>query len=767
MSSQAGAADARIEVGYDAAVYERLREGDANPDAVLRVVCGGREVACGRDGLHWHCTQLVRALEPLLEGEPATVEFYEDDKRYHLLPDGDAVRFRYGQKDGSDDEFAVDIAIDRTTFVTELLRTVETFCDVVVGANPELADEVAEIREQAGNARVVAAGFDEWGLPVRLLDTVPETAHDGTVYTQTVVLATGNARFGAFDGDTLTEDGSRDALAAARVWLSGPEVVARGESVGFHVDPNPDALVWYDHTFSGEVIDIVDLPSSVRTPSDCNPDQYALLHLGVGTVAFDPAEVGDVVERNDNGGDVETDSDSDSTEGSNESGVAVGDKLRLRATRVHLSDVVATDAPSMADRSESHLKDALSDPSLRAAAATELARRDADGATETITDCLRTDPPVSDRRALVHALDVLADDVAVPALAERLDDTNPDVRRAAAVALATVGDPDSLNPLLSAVRTEPDAATRRAIARAARDVDPTNALDHFASLVRTDTEPEVRESVVRVLSGTGGVHAEGLVVEAVDDPNPDVACEAISAVRWFTDERPVGGLLRRLTDDDPAVRVAAADAFIELGARAAHYHDGDELSAETRTRVVRALLDRLDDENVPVREAAMEALGSQAHPESVMPLCAAYDEDEACRSSAIDALGRIDDPRAIPTVVAALDDAEASVRRRACRACARLGTSAGVRRLCHLAENDPELAVRVEAVDALGHVGDDRETVFDTLETVLNADDADLRWEAVTALGRLDHPRARFLLRRTAEDDPDESVRDRARSRLE
>jgi HEAT repeat protein len=754
MSSQAGVEDARIEVGYDAAVYERLRGGDPNPDAAVRVVCGGRILVRGRDGLRWHCAQLVRALDPLFDDEPATVEFYEADERYHLVPDGDAVRLRYERTANGEDEGGTAV-LDRAAFVTELLRTAETFCDVVVGTNPALADEVAEIRERAGDARVAAAGFGDWGLPVRLLDTVPETAHGGTVYTQTAVLAVGDARFGAFDGDVLADEASRDAPAAARLWLSDPTAVERGGSVGLHVEPNPDALAWHDHAFSGEVVDVSDLPASARPPSDDSPDRRALLHVGAGTVAFDPDAV-DVA-----------DEDASADDGRAPPEVAVGQRLRLRAARVHLSDVAVADAPSLVDRTDAELRDALADPSLRAAAATELARRDADDAVAAITDCLRADPPAPDRRALVRALDVLADEAAVPGLVERLGDTDPDVRRAAAVALATVGDPSALDPLLTAVRSESDAATRRAVARAARDVDPTRALDHFASLVRTDSDPAVRESVVRVLGGTGNVHAEALVVEAVDDPNPDVAREAISAVRWFTDERPVGGLLRRLDDDDPTVRAAAANAFVELGARAAHYHDGEELSAETRTRVVRALLERLDDENAAVRAAVMEALGSQAHPESVMPLCAAYDGDEACRSATVDALGRVGDPRAIPTVVAALDDDDPGVRRRACRACARLGTSAGVPRLGRLARTDPQLAVRVEAVEALGHVGDDRDEVFEALEAVLDDGESDLRWEAVTALGRLDHPRARFVLRRVAEDDPDESVRERARSRLE
>ncbi|MDS0296114.1 HEAT repeat domain-containing protein [Halogeometricum luteum] len=789
MSNQTGAADARIEVGYDAAVYERFRGGESNPEAVVRVSADGRELTRGRDGLRRYCGRLLDAAESVLAGDAATVECYGGGGRYRLVPAGETLRIvpDAAVRTGTDGETAIEgagaesadgggdrdagVAVDREGFLTEILRTAETFCDVAVGANPALAADVAPVRERVGAARVAAAGFGEWGLPVRLLDAVPETAYGGTVYAQTAVVAAGDARFGAFDGDTLADDTARDAPAAARIWLSDVETVDRGDGVGRHVEPNPDALVWHDHAFAGEVVSVGPVPASARTPADRAPERYALLHVGAGTVAFDPDEVA--------AGD---------GNGANGGSVAVGDFLRLRASRVHLSDIAVTDAPSLTDRSDASLRDSLSDPSRRAAAAAELARRGAEDAADALVDCLRTDPPVADRRALVRALDVLDDRAAVPGLVDRLADPDPDVRRAAAGALATIGDPESIDPLLAAVRSESDAATRRAVARAARDVDPTNALDYFAGLVRTDTDPEVRETVVRVLSGTRSVHAEALVVEALDDPDTAVACEAIDAVRWLTDERPVGGLLRRLMDDDPTVRAAAAGAFVELGARTPDYHGEGAFGPETRTRVVRSLLERLDDESAAVRATVIEALGSQAHPESVAPLCDAYDRDTECRPSVVDALGRIGDPRAIPTVVAALDDDRPGVRRRACRACARLGTAAGVSRLCRLAREDPRPAVRVEAVEALGRVGDDRDEVFDALEAILDvreagvdargaerdrssafggAENADLRWEAVTALGRLDHPRSRFLLRWVAEEDPDDSVRDRARSRLE
>jgi HEAT repeat protein len=222
-----------------------------------------------------------------------------------------------------------------------------------------------------------------------------------------------------------------------------------------------------------------------------------------------------------------------------------------------------------------------------------------------------------------------------------------------------------------------------------------------------------------------------------------------------------------LCDDDPTVRREAAGAFVELGAQAEHYHDGDELTDETRERVVNALVERLSDPEPTVRSWVMKALGAQAHPTAVGPLCDAYDEETDLRWNAIAALGRLRDPRAIPTVVSALDDDDSGVRRRACRACARLETGAAVTPLCERVRSDVNEGVRREAVDALGRIGTVRPEVVETMSAALAEEDADVRRTVVTALGRMHGPAVHRLLRETASDDPDGAIRELAQTKLE
>ncbi|RDI71861.1 HEAT repeat domain-containing protein, partial [Halopelagius longus] len=446
---------------------------------------------------------------------------------------------------------------------------------------------------------------------------------------------------------------------------------------------------------------------------------------------------------------------------------AVGDRLAVRAGRTELRGLDVVAEPSVCDWSEERLRGALADADRRAEAAAELARRGVRTAVPTLVETLEGDRSAPDRRAVVRALDVLADPRGVDALVSRLADDDDAVRRAAATALATVGDPEALDALLGAAKAEDDETTRYAMIRAARDVDPTTAMDRFAHLLRTGDDPAVRETVVRVLRVTNGERARGLVLEALDDSDPSVAREAIAAVRWADDERAVPALLRRLNDDDALVRQEAAGAFAELGARADEFRDGEELSDSTRERVVGALIDRLDDPVAAVRSWVIEALGAQSHPRAVGPLCDAYDEESELRWNVVAALGRIRDPRAIPTVVAALDDDDPSVRRRACRASAQLGTAAAVSPLCDRATSDPNADVRREAIDALGRLGENPARVAETMASVLEDDRTALRRAAVTALGRVGGSEARRLLRETAENDPHEAVREHARSTLE
>ncbi|SFG99543.1 HEAT repeat [Halopelagius inordinatus] len=771
MPKGSGETDVRIGIAYDATVYDRIRGGDADPPTSVCLVVGGREVGRGRDHLRWHLGQLMSAASALLDGESAVVEFFEESEEFRFEPDGDAVETWFASDPGPEkpeltypdgtvpdavgDDAATEpdrserVLADRRALVAEILSVVETFCDAVAETNPTLAESVADLRAETQSLHLAAAEFDAWGLPVRLLDTVAEPGSaaretrggnvaatpDESRERRRTLVTSGGARVGVYDPDGRAEAAERGSRAVARIWLAEPTVgSAVGEAdrratlsdVSVGIDSGAEAFEWSGTRFRGEVVSVA--------------DGRAILDVGEGTVAFDPSDLPTV---------------------------AVGDRLTVRAGRTDLRGLDVVTGPSAGDWSEDRLRGALSDRENRADAAAELARRGVRSAVPALVEALDDPLSASDRRAVVRALDVLSDPRAVDALVARLADDDEAVRRAAATALSTIGDPDALDALFDAASAETDGATRDAVVRAAREVDPTAAMDRFADVLRTSDDPRLRETVVRVLRVTDGDRAHELVVEALGDDDPSVVREAISVVRWDDDERAVPGLLRRLTDDDPDVRQEAAGAFAELGARAEHFQDGAELSEATRERVVEALIRRLDDPVSAVRSWAMEALGAQAHPNAVGPLCAAYGEESELRWNAVAALGRIGDPRAIPTVVAALDDDDPSVRRRACRASARLETTAATSPLCDRATTDPSADVRREAIDALGRLGEADARVVTAMESVLGDAPTPLRRAAVTALGRLGGPKARRLLREAAENDPSESVRERAKTGLE
>ncbi|MFC6827146.1 HEAT repeat domain-containing protein [Halopelagius fulvigenes] len=804
MSKGLGETDVRVSVAYDATVYDRIRGGDADPPADVRLVVGGREVGQGRDHLRWHLDQLLAAVSSVLDGEAAVVEFFEERFEFHFEPAGDGVATWFasapesegpeltfpdgttpdseGADDGDDDAESGDaesdgtepnrserVVADRRALVEEVLSTVETFCTAVVETNPELTESVAGLRAEMRSLQLAAAEFDEWGLPVRLLDAVGDrdpsasgTESDDAAERRSVargaesggvsaaagreaerrrtVVTAGGARVGVSDPDGRAEAAERESRAVARIWLSDPSVESVGEGDAVGIDPGSEAFDGRGTRFRGEVVAV--------------SDGRALLDVGEGTVAFDPSEL-------------DARGETPSARRTPAGRVAVGDRLAVRTGRTELRGLDAVVGPSVCDWSEERLREALADADRRAEAATELARRGVRTAVPILVETLDGDLSARDRRAVVRALDVLADPRAVDALVGELADDDDAVRRAAATALATVGDPEALDPLLGAATDESDETTRYAMVRAARDVDPTAAMDRFAHLLRTGDDPAVRETVVRVLRVTNGERAHELVLEAVDDPDPSVAREAISVVRWADDERAVPALLRRLSDDSPLVRQEAAGAFAELGARADEFRDGEELSDATRERVVGALIERLDDPVSAVRSWVIEALGAQAHPRAVGPLCDAYDDESELRWNVVAALGRIRDPRAIPTVVTALDDDDPSVRRRACLASAQLGTAAAVSPLSDRATSDPNADVRREAIDALGRLGEEPARVAEAMASVLADDDTALRRAAVTALGRVGGPEARRLLRETAANDPHEAVREHARAKLE
>lgn len=158
-----------------------------------------------------------------------------------------------------------------------------------------------------------------------------------------------------------------------------------------------------------------------------------------------------------------------------------------------------------------------------------------------------------------------------------------------------------------------------------------------------------------------------LLVDAALDPDPELAAEGLAGLRLLPPGQVAGGLLGVLRDKDPARRLRGLQlAGLLPGA-----------SPELVLRVEGVAAD--EDEQLPLRQAAVRALGQLGSLGSVPVLCAILDrrgrgEESPLRREAAEALGRLgpSDP-ARAALERALLDEEAGVRRAALRAVTALG----------------------------------------------------------------------------------------------
>ncbi|CAE8622541.1 unnamed protein product [Polarella glacialis] len=143
-----------------------------------------------------------------------------------------------------------------------------------------------------------------------------------------------------------------------------------------------------------------------------------------------------------------------------------------------------------------------------------------------------------------------------------------------------------------------DDVFRRAAARIFADMAPEGSEPHSESLAKAllkDPDAEVRRLAVKALEGLGieGAPYEEHLVIALDDKDEVVRRRVARTLRNLGEgaSRHLG---RKLSDDNPDVRASAAQSLGGLGRGAAQYEF--------------ALGKLLEDEELPVREAAIQAL---------------------------------------------------------------------------------------------------------------------------------------------------------------
>jgi HEAT repeat protein len=148
--------------------------------------------------------------------------------------------------------------------------------------------------------------------------------------------------------------------------------------------------------------------------------------------------------------------------------------------------------------------------------------------------------------------------------------------------------------------------------------------------------------------------------------------------------------LQQLNSPEPLTRAYAAR---QLGQPAA-----------AEDAVITCLLAALNDENLMVRTAAAESLGTTGSPRAIQPLISRMrdrDEDRDVRSRAAEALGRLRAAEAVDVLIAALQDTVWHLRLHAVQALGAIADPAAVPHLEQVARYDPDYSVRAAANETL------------------------------------------------------------------
>jgi HEAT repeat protein len=300
-------------------------------------------------------------------------------------------------------------------------------------------------------------------------------------------------------------------------------------------------------------------------------------------------------------------------------------------------------------------------------------------------------------------------------------------------------------PDLTRMLTDSEARIRRRAALAIGHVGLREGVQPLVALMTGDTEPEVRQMAAFAIGLIGDPSGRDPLVAALADPSTLVQGSAAEAL----------GLLGDQASADPIARMASQ--VVQSGALAQPPAEEDDARRDTPAAAFRlgiyalvrlkaypqlsaVVLDANGQPRVrwwPVAFALQRLEDKRALPAL---LTLAKDSNASTRAFAVKGLGAIGDPSALPTLMPLLTSGDRGVLVETVRALGRIGDPSAAEpllKIIHDATTDAN--VRLEAVSALGNLrAAGMQPVTDTLLDLLSDPVPAVRASALRSIATLD-----------------------------
>jgi HEAT repeat protein len=382
-----------------------------------------------------------------------------------------------------------------------------------------------------------------------------------------------------------------------------------------------------------------------------------------------------------------------------------------------------------------------SSAAVRATAIHALARSEPSSRLDALARAL-TDPDPDVRATAVEALPNGIDGT-VDLLAQAFSDGDERVWRASLSQLAALPSRDL--PVVWRALRQAAAVKREELIRALEAVDPDRLIELATSNAKASSQVD-RALAVELAARAGSAEASGLVVSALEDPDPgvrrtaaaalatlrapaavpalsrsladpqaEVRIEALRALGMIDDDTVPGVLIGALKDPEIRVREVAADALSRWHSPAVARRLAEALaSADLRksagevlermgAMAVQALADVTTGEDPEASIAAGILLDRIAGPGPFIDELSSVTPDQRLR--AVEVLAALGGPSASEALVSALSDPDVRVRSRAASALGALGYLSALRQLRRMFLTDPVAEAARSAEDALRRLG--------------------------------------------------------------